>query len=207
MVMRISRILLIFMVLVVGAGPLRAAPQDAAGFIDSLVGQALDTLRDKSLAEAARVQRFDALLQRDFDLPRIARYVLGRYWSQATAADRGAFAELFERWAVRTYASRLSQYKGETVKVTGARTEGDGGAVVATEVGRPGGGPPIKLEWRVEDSDGTFKILDVTVAGISMALTEREEIAAAIQRSGGTVAMLNRDLAARLNGTTTSASR
>jgi len=204
--MRVWRLLFILVVLAASAGTPRAAgPQDAAAFIDGLVGQALDALKDKPLTDDARAQRFDALLHRDFDLPRIARYVLGRYWVDTSEADRAAFTDLFERWVVRTYASRLSQYKGETVRIAGARPEGDSGAVVAMEIDRAGGGPPVALEWRVVSHDAAYKILDVTVAGVSMALTEREEVAAAIQRAGGTVAALNRDLAARLDGTAAAA--
>ncbi len=189
------------------SGLARAAPPlAAAGFIDGLVGDALDTLKDASLSDAARGQRFDALLRRDFDMPRIARSVLGRYWSQASDEDRRTFAALFETWVARTYASRLSQYKGETVKVTGARAEGDAGAVVASEIDHAAG-PPTKIEWRVGESDGQFKVLDITVAGVSMALTEREEMASAIQLAGGTVASLNRVFAEKLGGTTAEAQR
>lgn len=201
--MRVWKLPFLFIALMALPGTGRAAPQDAAGFIDGMVGQALDTLRDQSLTEAAREERFDALLQRGFDMPRIARYVLGRYWQQANEADRAAFAQLFERWLVRSYAARLSQYKGQTVKVMGARAEGNDGAVVTTEVVSPSGAPPIKLDWRVADSAGAYKILDVTVAGVSMALTERDEIAATIERDGGTVAALNRSLAQRLGDSTT----
>jgi phospholipid transport system substrate-binding protein len=204
--MRVWRLLLVVVVSITSAGGVRAAgPQDAAVFIDGMVGQALGALKDKSLSDEARAQRFDALLRRDFDLPRIARYVLGRYWAETPEADRAAFADLFERWVVRAYASRLSQYKGEGVRVTGARPEGESEAVVAMEIDRTDGGPPVALEWRVARGDASFKILDVTVAGVSMALTEREEVAESIQRNGGTVASLNRDLAARLNGTASAA--
>ena len=189
--MRIRPISFLLLAFLTCSGVARAAPpSDAAGFIDGLIGAALDTLKDPALSEAAREDRFEALLRRDFDMPRIARSVLGRYWAQASDAERGDFAQLFESWVVRTYAARLSQYKGETVKVLGARPEGDAGAVVASEIVHAAG-PPTKVEWRVANSDGAFKILDITVAGVSMALTEREEIASAIQRSGGTVASMN----------------
>lgn len=202
--MRIRSIVFCLLVFLAVPALARAAAPDAAGFIDGLVGEALDTLKDKSLSEPAREERFGALLRRGFDMPRISRYVLGRYWLEASDDDRRAFAELFENWVVRTYASRLSQYKGETVKVAGARAEGATDAVVTSEIVHSAG-PPTTIEWRVERSGDQFRILDVTVAGVSMALTEREEIAAAIQRNGGTVAALNRAMAERLGGKTAAA--
>jgi phospholipid transport system substrate-binding protein len=189
-----------------------APPQEAAAFVDAFVGEALQAMHDQSLSEEARIERFEALLHRDFDLARIARYVLGRYWAQTGEADRAAFQALFADWVIRTYAARLSHAKGEAgkasdaVKVTGVRDDGEGGAVVASELVQAKG-PPTPMEWRLAESEGGFKILDVTIAGVSMALTEREEIASAIQRGGGTVAALNRVMAEKVGGTADAAER
>jgi phospholipid transport system substrate-binding protein len=135
-------------------------------------------------------------------MPRIARYVLGRYWLGASDQDRQAFASLFRRWVVRTYAVRFKGYSGEQVHVVGTRPEGDG-SVVTTEIISASGAPPVTLEWRVAGQNGAYKILDIDVAGISMALTERQEISSAIERNGGTVAGLNRVFAAKLGDTAT----
>ena len=43
------------------------------------------------------------------------------------------------------------------------------------------------MEWHLTDRGGTYKINDVAVDGISMAVTQRSEFAAVIQRSGGQV--------------------
>jgi phospholipid transport system substrate-binding protein len=192
------RKLMIVVVLLAGLGVARAdGPQSPAGFVDSLVSDALVVIKDESLSDQDRQARFEALLQHGFDMPRIARYVLGRYWTAASDDQRQAFAQLFERWVVQTYASRLKGYSGQQVKITGARDEGQG-AVVTTEIVSATGAPPLKLDWRVGRTDGAYKILDIDVEGVSMALTERDEIAAVIQRNGGTIASLNRVFAERL---------
>jgi phospholipid transport system substrate-binding protein len=195
----VMRKLMIVVVLLAGLGIARAdEPQSPAAFVNGLVSDALVVIKDERLSDQDRQARFEALLQRGFDMPRIARYVLGRYWTAASDDQRQAFAQLFERWVVQTYASRLKGYAGEQVKITGAREEGQQGAVVTTEIVSAAGAPPLKLDWRVGHKDGAYKILDIDVEGVSMALTERDEIAAVIQRSGGTVASLNRIFAERL---------
>jgi phospholipid transport system substrate-binding protein len=192
------RKLMIVVVLLAGLGVARAdGPQSPAGFVNGLVSDALVVIKDEGLSDQDRQARFEALLQRGFDMPRIARYVLGRYWTAASDDQRQAFAELFQRWVVQTYAMRFKGYSGEQVKVTGARDEGQG-AVVTTEIVSSTGAPPLKLDWRVGHKDGAYKILDIDVEGVSMALTERDEIASVIQRNGGTVASLNRVFAERL---------
>jgi phospholipid transport system substrate-binding protein len=183
-------------------GARAAPPATPAGFVDGLVNQAIDTIKDQTLSDSVREQRFDGLVERSFDMPRIARYVLGRYWLAASEEDRQAFAQLFRRWVIRTYAMRFRGYSGEQVRVLGTRPEGDG-SVVTTEIVSPTGAPPMKLDWRVAGHDGAYKILDVDVEGVSMALTEREEISSAIERNGGTVASLNRAFAAKLGDAAT----
>jgi phospholipid transport system substrate-binding protein len=56
----------------------------------------------------------------------------------------------------------------------------------------------------VHNDKGLFKITDVDVEGVSMALAQREEFASVIQRNGGTVAGLNQSLEQRLAGGDTS---
>jgi phospholipid transport system substrate-binding protein len=51
-------------------------------------------------------------------------------------------------------------------------------------------GPPIEVDWRLEVNDGRYKISDVIVDRVSMALSQRSEFAAIIQRNGGQVSGL-----------------
>jgi phospholipid transport system substrate-binding protein len=46
------------------------------------------------------------------------------------------------------------------------------------------------MDWQLGLSDGRYKIQDVTIDGVSAALTRRSEIAAMMERAGGQVATL-----------------
>lgn len=177
----------------------KAAPaSDPASLVDGLVSQAVTTLTNERLGDAQREQEFRALLQADFDIPRISRFVLGRYWNSATGEERETFARLFERWIVRIYAGRFKQYSGETVKVTGSRDESAGSSIVSTAILQGNGAPAVRVDWRVRRDADDFKIVDVNVEGVSLALTQREEFATVVGRNGGTVSALNKALEDRL---------
>jgi phospholipid transport system substrate-binding protein len=174
------------LVLIVGVlAPAILAAADPAGVITNLGNRALEVL-GKNVPPAQRVARFQELFRQDFDVPGIARFVLGRYWKSATSEQQEEFVKLFEDYIARVYSSQLAAYSGETLKVTGSRADSDG-AVVASEIVRPTGAPPVKVEWRLTDQHGTYKIRDVAVDGISMAVTQRSEFASVIQRNGGQV--------------------
>jgi ABC-type transporter MlaC component len=61
--------------------------------------------------------------------------------------------------------------------------------LVATEIARSGTGRIVKVEWRVASNEG-YRIVDLSIDGISMVLVQRDEFAAALQRSGAGVASL-----------------
>ena len=172
-------------VLIVGAlAPAILAAADPAAVINHLGNRALEVL-GKNATPAQRAARFQELFREDFDVPGIARFVLGRYWKTATPEQQQEFVKLFEDYIALVYSTQLAAYSGETLKVTGSRP-GPEGAIVASEIVRPAS-PPVKVEWHLTDRNGAYKINDVSVDGISMAVTQRSEFAAVIQRSGGQV--------------------
>jgi phospholipid transport system substrate-binding protein len=169
-----------------GAPAAVGAAPDPSAVITNLGNRALEVLGNKNTTPAERVARFQELFRQDFDVPGIARFVLGRYWKTATPEQQEEFVKLFEGYIALVYSNQLAAYMGETLKVTGSRVDGDG-AVVASEIIRPSGAPPVRVDWHLTDRNGSYKIRDVTVDGISMAVTQRSEFASVIQRSGGQV--------------------
>ena len=162
-----------------------AAAADPTALISNLGTRALEVL-GKNATPSQRVDRFRQLLREDFDVPGIARFVLGRYWNIATEQQRAEFVKLFEDYIALAYSTRLAEYTGETFKVVGSRPDADG-AIVTSQILRPAGAAPVKLDWRLTGRDGVYKISDVSVDGISMAVTQRSEFASVIQHNGGQV--------------------
>jgi phospholipid transport system substrate-binding protein len=162
-----------------------AAAADPAALISDLGNRALEVL-GKNASPNQRDARFRQLFFQDFDVPAIARFVLGRYWRIATPAQQQEFVRLFTVYTALAYSNRLAAYSGETLRVTGSRPEAEG-SIVSSEIVRPNGAPPTKVDWRLSWTLGTYKITDVIVDGISMAVTQRSEFASVIQRHGGQV--------------------
>jgi phospholipid transport system substrate-binding protein len=170
------------------ASSANAADDGAVGFMDNLLSRAIGVLNDK-LPLAEREQHFRQLFQASFDGPGIARFVLGRYWRQASPAEQQQFLVLFENYVVLVYSTRLADFSGERFKVSGRRAAGDG-TIVSTDVITPGRTVPLRVDWRLVTDDGNFKIADVIVGGVSMMVTERSEFASVIRRRGGDVGEL-----------------
>lgn len=167
----------------------QSADVGASAFIQMLGNKTIATFADKSLSREQAVERFRTLLHDGFDVPYIGRWVLGRYWNQATPAEQAEYQKLFERLIVDTYANRFVDYSGQTFKIAGTRPEAGEDTTVTTQIIRPDG-PPINADWRVRKTGSGYRIIDVAVEGVSMGLTQRQEFASVIQGGGGQVAAL-----------------
>lgn len=165
----------------------RAAGEEEAGkVVQSMANSVLKILADKSTSRQAREQLFAELLNKNFDVPTIARFTLGRAWNDSSPAQRDAYLAVFRQYIVKTYVVQLSQYTGEQFKVV--KTEADGeGAVVHTMVTSPGGGNPVDIKWRMRTTDGAMKVRDVVIQNISMSLTQRNEFASVMQQRNNSV--------------------
>jgi phospholipid transport system substrate-binding protein len=71
--------------------------------------------------------------------------------------------------------------------------------LVRSEVVGTNGAPAAKVDWRVRADDDGFKIVDVDLEGVSIVLTQFEQLNSVIERAGG-VAGLNSLLEQKLGG-------
>src|SRR3990170_5512430 len=77
-----------------------------------------------------------------FDFERMSRWVLGKYWREATPAQQRRFIEEFRTLLVRTYAKSLSEYKDSKIDYPAFRADPkDKEVTVHTEVEQPGAFP------------------------------------------------------------------
>ena len=155
-------------------------------------------LRDGRLDRAARLERLSQLLEEASDLTLVARLVLGRYWREASEAQRRDFVALFRALILKTIAERLDQYGGETYEIVGVQPVDERDTIVSTRIARPGG-TPIAVDWRVRAEGGRLLLIDIVAEGVSMVVTQRSEVAEIAGRSG--IDGLLREMRRRLDGT------
>lgn len=158
----------------------------AAEFIESLADRAIELLAVPDLPEQEREQRFRILLGEAVDTPTVARFVLGGYWRQATEEERGLYLKLFEDLLVKRFAHRFAQFPDVEVRIDEVRGGGANDVIVMTEIRRPEK-RPVRIGWRVWRAAGDYKIVDVLVMGVSMAVIQRSVFTTVIHSSGGEI--------------------
>lgn len=171
------------------AAPAQAGDVEAEAqqFIDSLARATVAIAADHDMPADQRGQRLRALLERGFDTQVISRFVLGRHWRDASAAQQAEFVSLFRDYTVASYARRFESYAGQTLQIVEARDQGGEEGkikVLVHSVLQSAGSAPVKVDWRLRQTADGWRIYDVVVEGVSMVLTQRSEFSAVILRHG-----------------------
>lgn len=162
----------------------------ATGFIRALAHQAIEALTKPDTPRDLRIKRFRQMFNEHFAVRGIGRFVLGRYWRQATDAEKEEYLGLFEDLMVVSYVDRFQRYAGENLQIVQSRPENETTVTVFTDIVRPGTNKPVRVLWRVGVKGETIKVLDVIVEGASMSQTLRSDFGSIIRQKDGKVSGL-----------------
>jgi phospholipid transport system substrate-binding protein len=180
--------------LVSAAGPAAAqARRDAAAeqFVQVQAQRVLAVLNDRSMPVAQKRRTFETLVDQVTDVPRITDFVLGKYNRTITPAQKREFAVLFRDFANNVYESRLGEYGGERLVVTGSTIRSPGDVIVASRVQGGQLKQPSVVNWRVlKGADGRWRAVDVQVQGVWLAITQQQDFVSTIDNAGGNIDVL-----------------
>ncbi|WP_316980420.1 MlaC/ttg2D family ABC transporter substrate-binding protein [Shumkonia mesophila] len=158
---------------------------DAGRFVESLADRAVQSLTDGDISRPERVHRFRTLFNEHFAVEEIGKWVLGRYWRQATPAEQAEYLRLFEDYIVASYVDRFAAYTGEKLRIIKVLTEDGGGIIVFSEIfAMNGEQTAARVDWRIEEKDHHFKVVDLVAEGVSMSVTLRSDFASIVRREG-----------------------
>jgi phospholipid transport system substrate-binding protein len=162
--------------------------QDPTAFVTSLGDQSFSILRtgNKTAAKA----QFRSLLTQYFAIDAIGERLIRRWSAQITPAQKAEYKAAIPNFIVGTYADNLWDYSHATLKVIRSSPAGSG-TNVTTQVQKPGA-QPIVAVWSVSKVGSGYKVTNLTVANINLAVTQGQDFDAIIQRKGidGLIAMM-----------------
>lgn len=119
-----------------------------------------------------------------FDFERMSSWVLGKHWRAATPAQKERFMTEFRTLLVRTYAKSLSEYTDSKISYLPMRpSPQEDQAKVRTEVDQPGGFP-IPIDYELRRQGDQWKVIDVTIDGVSLVTNYRSTFASQIRQDG-----------------------
>jgi phospholipid transport system substrate-binding protein len=184
---RIALVLVALTTFAVGPALAQAepGPEQVIREASELTLQAIDGRRDELRQDrAALFAIVDEVLLPRWDRSATGQAVMGRYWREATPEQREAFIDGLYRKLLESYGEGILEYGSDQLKITGTRADPDKGlAVVDSEV-KLSDGTVVPISYRLRFHDGSWKVFDVIVEGISYLTTYRNQYASEFRSKG-----------------------
>ncbi|ELY5930287.1 phospholipid-binding protein MlaC [Cronobacter turicensis] len=113
--------------------------------------------------------------------------VLGRYYKEATPAQREAYFAAFREYLKQAYGQALAMYHGQTYQIAPEQPLGDANIVpIRVTIVDPNGRPPVRLDfqWRKNSQTGHWQAYDMIAEGVSMITTKQNEWSDLLRQKG-----------------------
>ena len=155
---------------------------EATAYIEQTVDEVVAILADKATPLDARLRKIEAVAERRFDFPRMSKLVLGRNRKKLSDEQQSQFTVEFMRHLSVTYGRQIEKYTDEKVEILSSRRDKKGATVKTKLVG--GAVDGILVDYRLRESDGQWRIIDVIPEGVSLIQNFRAQIQEIVSAEG-----------------------
>jgi phospholipid transport system substrate-binding protein len=176
--------------LMAGAAPDTALQAEMApdALVRSISNEAIDSIKADPALRGGDFAKRQSLIEEKVapyvDFERMTQLSVGHSWRGATPAQRQALTRELRTYVILTYSSAMSRVTDEQATVQPVKAQiGDTEVLVRTRL-ESSNGDPTELDYRLEKTEGGWKIYDVSIVGVSMVQTFRDSFAGEISRSG-----------------------
>ena len=152
--------------------------------VEKFAEKGITDILGAAISQREKADRFRVLFKDFFDIPSIGRFVLARFARTASAEENEKFAMLFEDVIVYTWSRRFGEYKGQILKVKDNTPDGNDGALVNSYI-MDNDSQSFAVAWRLRKRAAGYRVVDIIIEGVSMAITYRQEYSTIIQQNGG----------------------
>lgn len=169
---------------VAAAAPERS-PEQVIRDASELTMQAIEGRRDELKTNRDELFRLiDEVLLPRWDRQYTGQLVMGRAWRDATPEQREAFISGLYRKLLDSYGDGVLQYNADQLKILGTRGNLKEGPVMVDSEVRLGDGTPVPISYRLRIHEGSWKVYDVVVEGISYVQNYRNQYQSEFRAKG-----------------------
>ena len=167
-----------------------AYSSDPKQFISEIVEEAKKILVASNTKEI-KEKKLSEMALKVADIKGIGFYTLGSFRKQLSEEELKEYEELFEKYFLKSFTSRLSDYSDPKIEVVDAEVLNPKYTIVKSVLLATDKKPEVKIDWRVYTKNPDKPLIrDLIVEGLSLARTQKEEFASVIQSNDGDVKKL-----------------
>jgi len=155
------------------------------------IGEIVDEAKKILIAENNKKYKEEKLSEialKTVDVKGIGFYTLGKYRKNLTDEQLEEYESLFEKYFLKSFTSRLSDYSDPKIDVLSAEVLNPKYTMVKSLLQGTDQKPEVKIDWRVYTKDPANPLIrDLIVEGLSLARTQKEEFASVLESNNGDI--------------------
>tara|TARA_B100001063_G_C16539802_1_gene440696 strand:+ start:121 stop:711 length:591 start_codon:yes stop_codon:yes gene_type:complete len=163
-------------------------------FVQSTVNRA-SKLLSEDISKEKKIEELKTIARETVDIKGIGFYTLGSVRKTLNDADKKKYSQLFEKYFLKSFASRLAEYTNPEIDVFNKEVINENYTIVNSLLKGTKERPEIKIDWRIytKNKDNPL-IRDLIIEGLSLARTQKEEFASILNSNGGDINALFKTL-------------
>ena len=156
-------------------------------FIQSTVNRASQVLSD-GISKEQKVEKLKLIAKDTVDIRGVGFYSLGKYRKTLNNNQKKKYMDLFEKYFLKSFSSRLSEYSNPKINVNSQEKINENYTIVSSTLVATKKRPEVKIDWRVYTKNPEKPLIrDLIIEGLSLARTVKEEFASVLNSNDGNI--------------------
>ena len=156
-------------------------------FVQSTVDRA-SLILSKNITKEEKINQLKVIAKDTVDIKGVGFYSLGGARKSLSNDQKKKYLSLFEKYFLKSFSSRLSEYTNPKIEVRGKRVLNKNYTIVNSVLVSTPERPEVKIDWRVYTKDPENPLIrDLIIEGLSLARTQKEEFASILTSNDGDI--------------------
>ena len=186
--MKLKKIFLVIFIYSLTYNNLLAIEPDV--FVQSTVNRASKILSEDSSKEK-KIQDLQIIAKETVDIRGIGFYTLGAARKSLSDDQKLKYSELFEKYFLKSFASRLAEYTNPEINVFAKEILNKNYTIVNSLLKGTSDQTKVKIDWRIYTKNPEQPLIrDLIIEGLSLARTQKEEFSSILNSNNNDINVL-----------------
>ena len=156
-------------------------------FVQSTVNRASQVLSD-DISKEQKIEKLKLIAKDTVDIRGVGFYSLGKYRKTLNNNQKKKYMDLFEKYFLKSFSSRLSEYSNPKINVNSQEKINENYTIVSSTLVATKKRPEVKIDWRIYTKNPEKPLIrDLIIEGLSLARTQKEEFASILNSNDGNI--------------------
>ena len=156
-------------------------------FVQSTVNRASQILSD-DISKEQKIEKLKLIAKDTVDIRGVGFYSLGKYRKTLNDNQKKKYLDLFEKYFLKSFSSRLSEYSNPKINVNSQEKINENYTIVSSILVATEKRPEVKIDWRIYTKNSKKPLIrDLIIEGLSLARTQKEEFGSILTSNDGDV--------------------